>query len=97
MCPGELVEPAVRTLPCSHRFCVGCGAFLPFKRARAIVCKLKLGSRTEWQEWSKSGERPNNNPSTPYSAYREAGWISTPDYSWGTMDATSPPSCWLLR
>ena len=55
-------------------------AFLPFKRARAIVRKLKLGSQKEWKEWSKSGERPNNIPGSPERAYRDAGWTSIPDW-----------------
>ena len=55
-------------------------AFLPFKRARTIVHKLKLGSKKEWKEWSKSGERPNNIPGKPYKVYRDAGWISMPDW-----------------
>ena len=55
-------------------------AFLPFKRARAIVHKLKLGSQKEWEAWSKSGERPNNIPSTPFTVYRDAGWISMPGW-----------------
>ena len=55
-------------------------SFLPFKRARAIVRKLKLGSHKEWKEWSKSGERPNNIPGSPERAYRDAGWTSMPDW-----------------
>ena len=55
-------------------------AFLLFKRARAIVRKLKLGSEKELKEWRKSGERPNNIPSNPHTVYRDAGWISMPDW-----------------
>ena len=55
-------------------------AFLPFKRARAIVRKLKLGSKKEWKEWSKNGERPNNIPGKPNVVYRDAGWISITDW-----------------
>ena len=54
-------------------------AFLPFKKARAIVRKLKLRSQKEWKEWSKS-ERPANVPSRPHVVYRGAGWVSYPDW-----------------
>ena len=55
-------------------------AMLPFTVARAIVGKLKLGSRKEWQAWSKAGGRPSNIPSTPHATYRDNGWISYPDW-----------------
>ena len=53
--------------------------FLPFKKARAIVRKLKLRSKKEWKEWSKS-ERPANLPGKPHVVYRGAGWVSLPDW-----------------
>ena len=31
------------------------GSYLSFGATRAIVQKLKLGSKNEWQAWSKSG------------------------------------------
>ena len=57
-----------------------CDQFLPFKQAREVVRKLKLTSQKEWEEWRKSGERPNNIPSSPQRTYRDAGWISVPDW-----------------
>jgi hypothetical protein len=53
---------------------------LPFAVARAYAQKLKLKNRTEWRKWSKSGQRPSNIPSLPSRTYRDAGWISWPDW-----------------
>ena len=53
---------------------------LPFTVARAYVRKLKLRSTKEWNEWSKSGQRPSNIPSNPQMTYRDDGWISWPDW-----------------
>jgi hypothetical protein len=52
---------------------------LPFAVGRAYAWKLKLRSKREWKEWSKSGQRPSNIPSNPERTYRDDGWISYPD------------------
>ena len=54
--------------------------WLSFDAARALVRALKLGGWTEWREYSKSGKRPSNIPSTPHTVYRDAGWVSMPDW-----------------
>eukprot|EP00947_MAST-08B_sp_MAST-8B-sp1_P003548 g3548.t1 len=56
------------------------GDFLPFAEARALVRQRKLKSKKEWQEWSKSGQRPSNIPSSPHQAYQGKGWVSYPDW-----------------
>ena len=56
------------------------GGGLPFEEARAIVRALKLGNHKEWKEYSRSGKRPSNIPSAPDQTYRDAGWISMPDW-----------------
>ena len=53
---------------------------LSFTSARAIVRRLRLTSAKEWQEWSKSGQRPNNVPSGPHRVYKGKGWVSWPDW-----------------
>jgi hypothetical protein len=53
---------------------------LPFAVGRAYVRKLKLRNKKEWQEWSKSGQRPSDIPGNPSVTYRDAGWISWPDW-----------------
>jgi hypothetical protein len=56
------------------------GSMLPFAVGRAYARKLKLRSWKEWREWSKSGQRPSNIPAGPHNTYRDAGWISMPDW-----------------
>ena len=54
---------------------------LPFEEARAFVHALKLGSQKEWQEYSKSGKRPPNIPSSPWKTYvRRAILVCNPSY-----------------
>ena len=48
--------------------------FLPFKKALVFARSLMLKSQIEWFEWSKSGERPSNMPSSPRSVYKHDGW-----------------------
>ena len=57
----------------------GGSKWLSFEEARALVRALKLGSHKEWEEYSKSG-RPSNIPGKPNKMYRDAGWISMPDW-----------------
>ena len=56
------------------------GGALPFEAARTFARTLKLGSVKEWQEYSKSGKRPSNIPSAPDKMYRDAGWVSYPNW-----------------
>eukprot|EP00947_MAST-08B_sp_MAST-8B-sp1_P006158 g6158.t1 len=56
------------------------GNLLSFIAARDIVRKLKLTSKEEWKEWSKSGQRPSNVPSHPDQVYKGKGWVSWPDW-----------------
>ena len=50
--------------------------FLQFKNALLYARALKLGTREDWQEWSKSGTRPTYIPSTPDQLYKDDGWQS---------------------
>ncbi len=56
------------------------GGALTFEAARAFMRTLKLGSVKEWKEYRKSGKRPSNIPSAPGKVYRDAGWVSMPDW-----------------
>eukprot|EP00947_MAST-08B_sp_MAST-8B-sp1_P000775 g775.t1 len=56
------------------------GNMLSFIAARDIVRKLKMTSAREWQEWSKSGQRPSNVPGSPHLVYKGKGWVSWPDW-----------------
>ena len=67
-------------------------SFLPFERARAFAHTLKLRSKREWMEWSKSGQRPMNIPGTPYQTYRDGGWVSWPDWLGYERQCAAPGS-----
>ena len=54
--------------------------FLSFEAARTFARTLKLGSKKEWNEYSKSGKRPSNIPGAPRQMYSDAGWVSWPDW-----------------
>lgn len=54
--------------------------FLPFKEAREYLRSQNLGSKKEWQQWCKGGERPPNIPSHPERTYKNTGWVSWHDF-----------------
>ena len=54
--------------------------FLSFKKARKFVRELKLKNTSEWNEYRKSGNKPDNIPSTPNMVYKSDGWIDWPDW-----------------
>jgi hypothetical protein len=45
--------------------------FLPFKEAREFVRSLGLKSNMEWQEYCKSGNKPDDIPSSPTNNYKK--------------------------
>jgi len=49
-------------------------AYRPFEEARAFVRSLGLTSQHQWQEWTKSGNRPLDIPTAPYIVYKNDGW-----------------------
>jgi hypothetical protein len=53
-----------------------CLAFLPFEEAKAFVHKLGLKTEVEWRKYCKSGEKPDNIPSTANGVYYKEwkGW-----------------------
>jgi superfamily II DNA or RNA helicase len=59
--------------------------FLPFKKARDYVRKLKLNSFNEWEDYCEgliSGKPalPANIPKAPWSRYRQQGWLGIADW-----------------
>eukprot|EP00947_MAST-08B_sp_MAST-8B-sp1_P004681 g4681.t1 len=58
----------------------GVSIMLPLRESRDFVRRLKLTSHKEWQEWSKSGQRPSNVPAAPDQVYKGKGWVSYPDW-----------------
>ena len=55
-------------------------AWRSFTEGRALARGLELGSQGGWQAWSKSGQRPSDIPASPERTYRDAGWVSWPDW-----------------
>jgi hypothetical protein len=54
--------------------------YLPFEEARAFVRILRLKNQIEWQDWCRSGDRPDNIPANPSKTYKEQGWLSWGDW-----------------
>lgn len=52
--------------------------YRPFKQARKYVRELNLRSITQWREYCKSGNRPEDIPAGPHLYYKE--WINWRDY-----------------
>jgi hypothetical protein len=55
-------------------------AWKSFTEGRAYVRGLELGGEKGWKVWKKSGHRPSDIPARPDKTYRDAGWISWPDW-----------------
>lgn len=54
--------------------------YLPYDEAIKIVHKLKLKTRLEYSDYSKSRDRNENIPSAPERAYKNSGWTSWGDW-----------------
>jgi len=51
-----------------------------FEQARAFVRGLELKSETEWRNYCKSGQKPDDIPAAPFRIYAEAGWAGMSDW-----------------
>jgi superfamily II DNA or RNA helicase len=51
-----------------------------FKEARAYARRLGLNSFEEWRQFSKTGQKPQDIPSTPSRTYANAGWFGWGDW-----------------
>ena len=54
--------------------------YLPFNDVRKYARALKLKSRSEWENYCKSGKKPYNIPTNVHLVYRNKGWISNGDF-----------------
>ena len=57
--------------------------FCTYKKSRDFVRGLEFKGVREWEEYCKSGNKPDDIPSSPQSAYKNKGWIS-----WGNFFGT---------
>ena len=46
-------------------------AFRDFESAREFARKLNLKSRTEWKEYCKLNNKPDDIPAAPWNTYKE--------------------------
>jgi len=54
--------------------------YLPFEEAREFARSLGLKGQKEWVEYCKSGDKPDNIPTTASAIYKYLGWLSTADW-----------------
>jgi len=54
--------------------------FRSFQESREFVRALKLNSETEWREYCKSGDKPDDIPSNPDQVYKNKGWKGHKDW-----------------
>ena len=54
--------------------------FRNFESAREFARLLKLKSYEEWNEYCKSGDKPEDIPSHPQGTYKNKGWIGWGDF-----------------
>ena len=54
--------------------------FRDFESARKFVRELGLKNYKEWQEYCKSGNKPDDVPSTPSGTYKNNGWSGLGDW-----------------
>ena len=52
----------------------------PFEEARAFARGLKFKSRSEWEAYCRSGNKPADIPSNPQTTYADSGWIGWGDF-----------------
>ena len=54
--------------------------FRDFKSAREFARSLKLKGVKEWNEYCKSGNKPDDIPTAPSRTYKNKGWVSFGDW-----------------
>ena len=58
----------------------GLQEYLDFPEAKKAVKSLHLSSRSEWEKYCKSGNKPKNIPASPQYIYKNKGWKGWPDF-----------------
>jgi len=54
--------------------------WMNFEEARTFARTLGLKSESDWENYAKSEMRPPNLPKTPFTVYKNKGFISIPDF-----------------
>jgi len=56
------------------------GSFRSFDESKKFVQKLGLKNQKEWNDYCKSGAKPDDIPSSPYQIFENKGWIGYGDW-----------------
>jgi hypothetical protein len=67
--------------------------YRPFEEARAFVNSLRLKSKSEWEAYCKSGNKPDDIPAAPWQKYAEVGWAGMGDW----LGMSGPPPLYRGR
>jgi superfamily II DNA/RNA helicase len=54
--------------------------YRPFEEAKDFVHKLKLKNQKEWNDYCKSGQKPEDIPANPNQTYKQNGWKTMGDW-----------------
>lgn len=65
-----------------------------FKKAREFARSLKLRTVSEWREYCKSGQNPDDISGSPHNTYKNEGWIGYGDWL-GTGRVVDGEQDWL--
>ena len=66
----------------------------PFEEARKFVRSLKIKNSTEWRDFVKSEQKPEDIPAYPERVYKDVGWVSMPDWI-GQYNVAKGYKTWL--
>jgi len=66
--------------------------FRDFESAREFVMALNLKDVTEWNNYCKSGDKPDDIPSDPERTYKDSGWKTMKNWLNITIHTKSLPS-----
>lgn len=70
--------------------------YLLFEESRIFVQSLELKNNLEWNEYCKSGKKPDNIPASPNSYYKNKGWTTWGDWlGTGIIGNTTKSQNWL--
>ena len=54
--------------------------WMPFEEAKALMQTEGIQTKTQFEQWNREGNRPNNFPSNPAKAYKDSGWQGFGDF-----------------
>jgi superfamily II DNA or RNA helicase len=54
--------------------------FMSFNEAREFALSLELKTVSEWRDYCKSGEKPDDISGSPHNTYKNKGWINWGDW-----------------